>query len=117
MCRTQVTFNQSSTNGVLTISPTLALSEIGPQYTVTMAGTCVKDTASTPNAYGGLSGSTYQFTVADTYGPAVSVYSPAQGAVDVSNSGDIVLTFDEHVSRTQPAHRMHMLGSQGPHIS
>ena len=95
----QVTFSQATANGVMTIHPTNPLSTIGVQYTVTMAATCVKDTATVPNAYAGLSGNTYQFAVADTTAPAVDGggYSPAQAASDQSSTVNIVLTFDEHV--------------------
>jgi len=96
---TQVTFSQSNTNGVMTINPTNPLSTIGVQYTVTIANTCVRDTATTPNVYAGLAGTTYQFVIADTTVPNIVGYAPAVNGIAAVGTPSIVLTFDEHVQK------------------
>ena len=71
----------------------------GRVYTVTMAAGVLTDTATTPNAYGGLSGTQYTFTVANTAAPLL-VYaglSPANGATGVATTASVTLTFDEAV--------------------
>merc|ERR1719473_99630 len=60
-----------------------------------MASGVIKDAGN--NAYAGLSGSTYRFTVADTTAPTMASYSPSQGASGQSATTNIVLTFSEPV--------------------
>ena len=62
-----------------------------------MASGVIKDASSGAAAYGGLSGTTYQFTVADTTPPTVASYLPALGATGQAATVDIVLTFSENV--------------------
>ena len=65
------------------------------QYTVTCASGVIKDSAN--NAFAGLTGITYQFTVPETIAPTITTYSPTQGATGVSASSNVVLTFSENV--------------------
>ena len=67
----QVSFSTTS----VTINPTSSLSTAGMQYTVTMASGVIKDASSEAVAYAGLSGATYQFTVAIT--PAAPTNAPS----------------------------------------
>merc|ERR1711964_520011 len=79
----------------VTVNLTSDLSTVGMQYTVTMASGVIKDASN--NAFAGLSGTAYQFTVADTAAPTITAYSPTQGATGVSASANILLTFNENV--------------------
>ena len=83
------------TAAVATVNPTSDLSTTGATYTVTMASGVFKDASDIP--FAGWSGNTYQFTTADTNAPEISTYSPGLGAVSVSASTNIVLTFTEPI--------------------
>ena len=80
---------------VATVNPTSDLSTTGVTYTVTMASGVFKDTSDIP--FAGITSTTYQFTVADTVSPEISIYSPGLGAVNVAASTNIVLTFTEPI--------------------
>jgi len=89
---TQVSFSTTA----LTINPTNDLVDLGAKtHTITLASGVVAYIAG--NTYGGLSGSTFAFTVADSTNPTVTTYGPAQAATGVSNAANIVITFDEYI--------------------
>jgi len=83
----------------LTIDPTNDLANSGT-YHVDIAPGAIKDLAG--NAYAGTS--TYDFTtigavVSDTTPPTVISFNPTDGAIDVSTTANIVLTFSEVIQR------------------
>jgi len=80
----------------VTINPTADLADTGDKLqTVTMSSGVIKDSQN--NAYAGLIGTAYLYTVADSTAPIIASYSPAQAATGVSKTGNIVITFNEHV--------------------
>lgn len=82
---------------VLTLNPGTALAA-GTRYFVTLARGSIKDADG--NAYAGSN--TYDFTTAgmlDNVAPAVTAFSPADGASGVAASSPITLTFSESVQR------------------
>ena len=94
----QVTFSsRRSTGTTVTIDPTGGLSNgiAGVEYTMTMAPGVVKDIQN--NNFQGFSTGVYAFKTADITPPAVTAYSPAQGAVAVAATTAVVLTFSEPV--------------------
>lgn len=79
----------------ITINPAVTLTS-STGYYVTVAATAFDDPSS--NSFAGITASsTWNFTVADVGTPALVSVSPLDGAVDVSMSTDLVLTFDEAV--------------------
>ena len=90
----------SYSSAIVAINPTASLSTegvTGMKYTITMAAGVIKDTSADTHSFGGLSGNTYQFTVADTVAPTLTTYSPAQDSTVESAIVNIVLTFSEAV--------------------
>jgi len=86
----------SFSGNVATINPTSNLVDTGGKtYTVTMASGVIQDPAGNP--YAGLSGSTFEYAVADTTGPSIVSYTPVQGATDQLRTTSIVLEFDEFI--------------------
>lgn len=82
---------------VVTINPLADLIDSGGKtYTVTMASGVMKDAVG--NNYGGISGTTYQFTIPDATAPTVAVYNPGLLSVGNAKTADIVLTFSETVT-------------------
>ena len=72
----------------------------GRTYKVLLASGVLTDTATTPNAFAGLSGTAYTFTVVSTVAPTVVTFLPANGATGVSVADPVVLTFSEPVTLT-----------------
>jgi len=97
----QVTFSQN----VMTINPDTDMIDTGDRlYTVTMVTGVVKDVACLycvgqdySNPFGGIAGTDYQFTVADSTAPTVLTYYPVQEATQQPKGVNIVLAFSEHV--------------------
>lgn len=83
----------SISGNVLTINPSLDLQH-NFLYTFTMPSDAVFD--SSGNAFGGISGTMYQFTVVDSP-PHVVMYSPTHNAVGVATSSSIIFTFSEDI--------------------
>ena len=69
----------------------------GRTYAVLMAAGVLTDTATTPNAFAGLSGTDYTFTVSNEVAPVVLTFAPANGATNVNRADPIVVTFSENI--------------------
>jgi len=91
---TQVTVSGST----LTIDPVmnLLITNIGVYYTITMTAASLVDTNN--NYYAGISGTLYRIrTNPDVYRPTILSFSPLQGAVDIPQTPNLVLVFNEAV--------------------
>ncbi len=89
--------------GVVTIDPSVTLA-YSTEYYVTIDADALKDTATIPNNYGGLSSTTaWSFTsvgaVADTTPPTMTPTTPADNATGVALNSNLVATFDETVQK------------------
>ena len=91
------------TGAVVTINPSITL-DYSTEYYVTIDADALKDTATTPNNYGGLSSTTaWSFTtagsVADTTPPTMTPTTPAGNATNIALNSNLVATFDETVQK------------------
>lgn len=85
-------------NSTITIEPTNLLN-YNTSYYVTISNEAVRDLAG--NFFAGLTGiGTWSFTtvVGDTVRPTLVSFTPADGAINVNENDDLVLTFSEPVS-------------------
>jgi len=68
----------------------------GVPYTVTLSAGAVTDTSG--NVFGGVLGTTWQFTSeGDTKRPSILSFSPQQGGTEVPEKPNLILIFDESV--------------------
>lgn len=82
------------------ITPTFTLNTGGAKYTVTAPAGVVQDVGGNGSPI--LSGTTYEFTVADS-APSITVFNPAQGATIPLLSASIVLQFSEVMQHPNPS--------------
>jgi large repetitive protein len=84
--------------GSMTINPSADLMAVGGKtHTVTMGPGVVKDTSG--NGFAGITGTGYQFTVADAVTPTVTRFNPGHATQGLLKTIDIVMTFSENVQR------------------
>jgi len=86
----------SIVDNLVTVNPNADLHDTGVKtYTMTMSTGVLQDV--TGNNFAGLSGTDYQFGVADSTAPIIDTYSPAHEATGEAKTVNIVLTFNENV--------------------
>lgn len=72
----------------------------GVKYYVTMDAGAIRDTASTPNSYAGISGkTTWVFIAADTTAPLATAFYPLDGQNTVVPSTPLIITFNEDIQK------------------
>ncbi|ARV15600.1 Ig-like domain-containing protein [Polaribacter sp. SA4-12] len=88
----------SISNNILTINPNTSALDNETSYYLSIPATSIDDTSG--NSYDGISvKTTLNFTTVDIANPTLTSTSPADDANDVLVSANIVLTFNENISK------------------